>query len=117
MEINVKTVEKQWGQELWLANNEKHDYCGKILTVNAGFGTSLHFHSNKHETFYVLEGELEVVTVNTETTEVASYFLKPGDAFEIPQNVPHRLCANGVQTKFIEVSTFHEDSDSYRVLR
>ena len=117
MEINVKTVEKQWGQELWLANNEKHDYCGKILTVKPGFSTSLHFHSNKHETFYVLEGELEVVTLDTETTEPASYFLTPGDAFEIPQNVPHRLCANGVPAKFIEVSTFHEDSDSYRVCR
>ena len=117
MQVSIKTVNKDWGSELWLANNKEHDYCGKILTVNPGFSTSLHFHSSKHETFYVLEGELEVVTIDTETTESTSTFLQPGDAFEISQNVPHRLCANGVHVKFVEVSTFHEDGDSYRVLR
>ena len=77
----------------------------------------MHFHSNKHETFYILEGELEVTIVDTETTEQGSYFLEPGRVFEVCQNVPHRLRANGVETKFIEISTFHEDSDSYRVSR
>ena len=29
----------------------------------------MHFHANKHETFYILEGKLKVETLNTETTE------------------------------------------------
>ena len=117
MQVNTKTVIKEWGNELWLANNKEHDYCGKILTVNPGFSTSLHFHANKHETFYILEGELEVVTVDTDTTEESLHFLIPGDSFEISPHVPHRLCATGEQAKFIEISTFHEDSDSYRVIK
>ena len=117
MQINTKTVHKDWGSELWLANNKEHDYCGKILTINPGFSTSLHFHSNKHETFYILEGELEVVTVDTDTTQESSYFLMEGDSFEINPLIPHRLCATGEPVKFIEISTFHEDSDSYRVIK
>ena len=112
-----KKVDKDWGSELWLANNKEFDYCGKILTIKPGKGTSMHFHSNKHETFYILEGELEVTIVDTETTEKGSYFLEPGRVFEVSQNVPHCLRANGLETKFIEISTFHEDSDSYRVSR
>ncbi len=117
MQINTKRVHKEWGSELWLANNKEHDYCGKILTVNPGFSTSLHFHANKHETFYVLEGELEVVTVDTETTQESCCFLSEGDVFEINPHIPHRLRANGQQVKFIEISTFHEDTDSYRIIK
>ena len=52
----MKTVKKVWGQEEWVVNNDK--YCGKILTVKKGFRCSLHYHKKKHETFYVLEGNL-----------------------------------------------------------
>jgi mannose-6-phosphate isomerase len=117
MQINTKTVHKEWGGELWLANNKKYDYSGKILTIDPGFSTSLHFHANKHETFYILEGELEVVTVDTDTAEEGLHFLVPGDAFEISPHTPHRLRANGVEVKFLEISTFHEDSDSYRIIK
>ena len=48
-----KKVDKEWGHELWLANNEKEDYCGKILFIKKDCSTSLHFHSKKHEAFYI----------------------------------------------------------------
>jgi len=111
----TKKVLKRWGYELWIVNNEKENYCGKILCIKPACSTSMHFHSNKHETFYVLEGELEVETVDTNSTEKSSIFLKEGDSFVIDRLVPHSLKANGVEVKFIEISTFHEDSDSYRV--
>ena len=60
MKVEVKKVEKSWGHELWLANNEEHDYCGKILHINKGHKSSIHYHENKHETMYVLKGELEL---------------------------------------------------------
>ena len=117
MEINVKTVEKQWGQELWLANNEKHDYCGKILTVNAGFGTSLHFHSNKHETFYVREGRLQVILIDTEQGKERHHMVLEDCTFEIERGQPHQLIAYDGDVEFIETSTFHKNEDSYRVWR
>ena len=51
-----KEVEKCWGHEIWLANNKENDYCGKILFIKEGESTSMHYHENKHETFYVLSG-------------------------------------------------------------
>ena len=115
-------INKDWGHELWLANNEKEDYCGKILYIKPGMSTSLHFHKNKHETFYVLEGELDVETICTATTVKTNHFLQEGDTFELDRLVPHKLTCPlaGVKTpnkgvKFIEISTHHEDCDSYRI--
>jgi quercetin dioxygenase-like cupin family protein len=112
-----KKVDKEWGHELWLANNEKEDYCGKILFIKKDCSTSLHFHSKKHETFYILEGKLKVDMVNTLIGKKVSYTLKEGETFEIERNDPHKLIAHKGSVKFIEISTFHEDSDSYRISR
>tara|TARA_Y100000004_G_scaffold193787_1_gene256963 strand:- start:1428 stop:1778 length:351 start_codon:yes stop_codon:yes gene_type:complete len=116
MIINTKKVQKPWGDELWIANNRENDYCGKILNIKPGCGTSLHFHSKKHETFYVLEGDMELTTIDTETTEESIICLSQGDAFSLDRNVPHRL-ESSVGASILEISTFHEDSDSYRVLK
>ena len=29
----AKKVDKEWGYELWLANNEEENYCGKLLYI------------------------------------------------------------------------------------
>lgn len=102
----IKTVKKVWGEEMVIANNEK--YCGKILTINEGFRCSLHYHKNKHETFYVLQGNplMEIKGKSIEATV--------GDIFEIIPNTLHRFSALDGEVKLIEFSTHHEDSDSYR---
>jgi mannose-6-phosphate isomerase-like protein (cupin superfamily) len=112
-----KRVEKDWGYELWLANNEEEDYCGKILYIKADCFSSLHFHSKKHETFYILEGRLKVEMVNTLIGEKVEYLLKEGETFEIERNDPHKLIAHKGPVKFIEISTFHEDADSFKISR
>ena len=58
--FNPKKVEKDWGYELWLANNQDNNYCGKILFIEKGNSTSMHYHEDKHETFYVIDGTLRV---------------------------------------------------------
>ena len=113
-EVPVKKVEKEWGYELWLANNKNHDYCGKILHINKGHESSLHYHEKKHETMYVLKGKLEVMLVDTEMGVVGSvHTLREGEAIEIDRCVPHRLYAVE-DVDIIESSTFHMDSDSKR---
>ena len=109
-----KEVIKGWGKETWIVNSFEEDYCGKILTIDPGKSTSLHFHSNKHETFYLLEGSLELTIVDTENCEESLICLEPGDIYTINRNVPHRL-ESSIGCKIIEVSTFHEDNDSYRI--
>lgn len=115
--MTPKKVSKDWGYELWLANNEEEDYCGKILYILPGNSSSMHYHAKKHETFYVLEGKLSVEVIDTETTERHTHILEEGDSFVIDRFVPHQLSASGTPVKFIEISTFHRDEDSYRVWR
>ena len=113
----VKQVDKDWGHEIWLANNEEENYCGKILYIKEGKSTSMHFHAKKHESFYILEGTLCIHIVDTNTTEITPHYIKQGERFVMDRLVPHKLEAHDGPVKFIEISTFHEDSDSYRVYK
>ena len=101
----TKFVEKVWGSELWLANTEK--YCGKILTLKKDYRCSLHMHKIKDETFYILDGEV-LMEVNNKIQKMRS-----GDVVHIPTNTYHRF--TGItDSRIIEISTQHFDSDSYR---
>ena len=53
--------------------------------------------------------------IDTETGLVNECFVGAGECMEMPQGVPHRLIANEEDVELIEASTFHRDSDSYRV--
>jgi mannose-6-phosphate isomerase-like protein (cupin superfamily) len=114
--MKPKKIDKDWGHELWLANNHEHDYCGKILHIDAGHGSSMHFHMNKHETFYILKGQLELELLDTRDGTKSIVILDEGDGYEIEQGQPHKLVA-GIDTDIVEISTFHRDEDSYRVWR
>jgi D-beta-D-heptose 7-phosphate kinase/D-beta-D-heptose 1-phosphate adenosyltransferase len=103
---NVKMVPKLWGYEQWIENNEK--YCCKILGLNKGYQCSLHFHKNKDETFLVTAGH-----VRLELGDEIMH-LRPGSFVRVLPNTPHRFA--GMEDSLImEVSTHHEDSDSYRI--
>lgn len=112
-----KLVDKSWGHEIWLANNEQEDYCGKILHINANGSTSMHYHLLKHETFYVLEGTLRLELLDGQTAISNQVVLGVGETYEINRGQAHRLIARDDPVKIVETSTFHEDNDSYRVWR
>ena len=111
----VIKIDKRWGHEIWFANNESENYCGKELYINEECHTSMHFHLSNHEVFYILEGELFLDLIDTKTGEHEHVILKQGDKYEIKQGQPHQLIAHEGPVKLIEASTFHRDSDSYRV--
>jgi mannose-6-phosphate isomerase-like protein (cupin superfamily) len=113
----VKMVAKTWGKEEWFANNSFHNYCGKVLTILDGHSTSMHYHANKHETFYVLEGTLQVDWIETEEGIVNTTIIGTGGCMEMPSSRPHKLIAKNGNVKLIEASTYHRDSDSHRVYR
>jgi len=103
--IKPKIIEKLWGREEWLVNNEK--YCGKLLHLKKGFQSSLHKHKNKDETFYLLKGKL-MIEVNGK-----EILMKEGESIRLFPGDLHRF--NGIgDAVVIEISTTHEDSDSYR---
>jgi len=106
------SVPKGWGEEIIIENNEK--YCGKILIFKQGCKFSMHYHMNKDETWWVEYGEFLYRWIDTETADVNETKLREGDIVRQRPGQPHQLEAisNG---RIFEVSTHHEDSDSYRV--
>ena len=105
-------VPKGWGEEIIIENNEM--YCGKILIFKQGCKFSMHYHMNKDETWWVEYGEFLYRWIDTETAVMNETKLGEGDIVRQRPGQPHQLEAisNG---RIFEVSTHHEDSDSYRV--
>jgi len=107
-----KRVDKAWGYELWLHND--NGYCGKILHFDSGKRFSMHFHAQKHETWYVARGSFLMDWICPLTAERKSTTLLPGHVVVIPPGNCHRLYA-GESSEIFEVSTTHYEHDSYRV--
>ena len=103
-------VEKLWGWEEWIVNNEK--YCGKKLVFKQGYRCSLHFHKIKEESFYVLAGTiyLELESNGNKTARI----MHAGDVEHISIGVIHRITAL-TDAEVMEFSTQHFDEDSHRV--
>ena len=106
-------VPKGWGEEIIIANNK--DYCGKVLVFNDSGKFSMHYHMIKDETWYVEDGEFEYRWIDTEKALIHTEILKPGDVVRQRPGQPHQL-ESLTYGRIFEVSTYHEDSDSYRVL-
>ena len=109
----MKKVEKGWGYELWIHNDE--EYCGKLLYFKKGKKCSLHYHNLKKETFYVQSGCLECTFYNLDKPEEKStLILAAGDSKEIPRRLVHQMKALE-DTVMFEFSTQHFDEDSIRI--
>jgi len=106
-------VEKGWGHELIWATNDK--YCGKLLKFNKDAKFSMHFHSQKDETWYVLSGKFEVKYIQTKDASLRSEILNTGDIWRNEPLEPHQLICleEGV---IVEVSTPDSVEDNYRVM-
>ena len=107
------SVPKGWGEEIIIENNEM--YCGKILIFKQGCKFSMHYHMNKDETWWVEYGEFLYRWIDTETAEIHTKKLVEGDVVRQRPGQPHQLEAIS-NSRIFEVSTHHEDLDSYRVL-
>jgi len=102
----MKIVKKDWGYETWIVNEK---YCGKLLDCTNKWSSKgkYHYHKEKDETFFIIKGRLIL------DVEGIEYILLPGQSFRIKSNIKHRFKAVD-KCKFIEFSTHHEDSDTYR---
>lgn len=104
--INSIVVNKLWGKEFILINNDK--YCLKILEIKPQYQCSLHYHNIKQETFVVLNGKIKLEfdgNVNKMTI---------GDTKLILPKVHHRFSTkNGAL--LLEISTHHSDDDVVRI--
>jgi mannose-6-phosphate isomerase-like protein (cupin superfamily) len=106
-------VPKGWGEELIIENNDM--YCGKVLVFKSGCKFSMHYHMIKDETWYVEYGEFIYRWLDTETAELHENILHEGDVVRQRPGQPHQLEAI-TDGRIFEVSTHHENSDSYRII-
>jgi len=105
-------INKEWGYELIITNNE--NYCGKILHFKEGAKFSMHFHMEKDETWFVNFGSFILKWIDTNNADVYEEHLSYGNVIHIHPGLPHQLIAK-TEAEIIEVSTQHFDHDSYRV--
>ncbi len=107
----IEETNKPWGKEELLEIND--NYVVKRLTMNKGHQCSLQYHENKHETIYVLKGNLHLRI--GEDWKI----LQPGDFLAIPPKVIHRMKAVEEDSVYLESSTIELDDvvrleDDYR---
>jgi len=105
-------IEKAWGCEKIIYNGA--DYCGKLLCFNQDASGSLHYHLLKKESWYLQSGKVQVTLIDTLTGELSLITMREGDTITISPGQPHKVKAIKESVIF-EVSTTHDDSDTYRI--
>ncbi len=107
-------VNKGWGEELIIDNSS--NYCMKILKFNTNGVSSMHYHLLKTETWYVTSGSFTLNKIDTDTADINTITLMPGDTVINKPGEPHQLiCIN--KGEIFECSTEHFDNDSYRIFK
>jgi mannose-6-phosphate isomerase-like protein (cupin superfamily) len=116
---------KGWGREVQIANNRvlkdeqfPTGYSGKLLvydTKNAK--SSMHFHTVKHETFYVLKGAFTFWHYDPVTADLFTNELTEGDVVVIPPNNPHQLMCRTEGATIIEFASTDNCWDNFRIMK
>ncbi len=92
----MKEILKNWGKELWIA--EEAEYGGKILIIKENKGTSQHYHKDKKETIYCFKGLVDIILNDKIVT------LKEGDDMTLLPKTMHSIVGKKDSILF-EVST------------
>ena len=93
--------EKPWGWEKWIEVNE--NYVVKELYIKAGNSCSLQYHEKKHESFYVIKGQIKFY-VGPDKDSLSEIILNERDYYTIEPLVVHRMEAL-VDSIYLESST------------
>ena len=106
----MKEVKKKWGKEVWLVNEP--EYCGKLLYIDKGASSSIHYHPKKKETFYCGAGAV-LITSGDE----GSIYYPDSEPVTIPPMRKHLFYGLLERNILIEISTHHEDDDVVRLTK
>ena len=75
--------------EYWIANELSAGYCGKYLFVFDGQTCPMHKHGEKHETFFVVKGNVDMKLDEKVQT------MQEGDVLPVAPNQYHSFTGNG----------------------
>ena len=97
----MRVIEKPWGKEEVIEINDR--YMVKKLTMYKDHRCSLQYHNFKHETIYVLSGELRIYSGPTKE-ELTARIYYPGESIVLPAGVVHRM-EGAEDSVYLEAST------------
>jgi quercetin dioxygenase-like cupin family protein len=134
----VEFVETGWGGKEPIINIE--EYCAMIINFKKAMVSSVHYHHEKLETYYVLEGRIELriaedieeykkqtgthvlpftkERINPPANYVehlTGYVVEKGHRFVVPPNTVHQVVALE-DSRVLEISTQHLESDMFRLV-
>lgn len=93
--ISPKVIEKVWGWEVIIANKDL--YCAKLLILKKDHQCSMHYHINKDETFYFLEGLCLFEWGNQK--DLKKYVVSGGRSIYLPPRTEHRFSGISTNTR------------------
>ncbi|MDI6799224.1 MAG: phosphomannose isomerase type II C-terminal cupin domain [Actinomycetota bacterium] len=99
---------KPWGNYKQLALNQT---CSvKIITLNSGQETSLHFHNLRDDMWVILDDGISVQIGDK------IYETKPGDEFVIPAEEKHRIISQADKARVLEIAFgYTNEDDTHRL--
>jgi mannose-6-phosphate isomerase len=102
-------VEKPWGRVVTYALNQPSSV--RVITVEPGQETSVHYHRMRDETWVVLDPGLEIEIGDR------SVHPEPGEEFVIPAEEAHRIrCMGSGPGRILEVAYgYTTEDDSQRL--
>lgn len=101
-------IDKYWG---WIQSIVAFEnFTLKIVKMNAGSQSSMEYHINKDEYYYIASGKLKL-GLRIGRAENKSIILNAGDVYHIPPGLMHMRMAIE-DTEIIEWSNKDDDSDS-----
>lgn len=95
MNFEKQRIEKPWGHEVIWAVTETGQ--GKIIALNQGCKTSLHYHEKKDESFYLYSGQMKFFTDSYESLEKDEsetkkmITMRAGDCWRVKPKILHRM--------------------------
>jgi D-lyxose ketol-isomerase len=92
--------------EYCIVNSRERQYCGKFLFLQDGQRCPLHHHNTKHETFFIVKGE---VAMTAGDREIA---MRPGDTLQVEPGTDHTFAAANGPALVLEVSQPSVENDN-----
>jgi mannose-6-phosphate isomerase-like protein (cupin superfamily) len=102
-------VDKPWGRVVTYALNQPSSV--RVVTVEPGAETSIHYHQMRDETWVVLDPGLQL-EIGEQTIEA-----EPGAEFVIPAEEAHRIrCTGNAPGRILEIAYgYTSEDDSLRL--
>jgi mannose-6-phosphate isomerase-like protein (cupin superfamily) len=75
--------------EFWIADEPENGYCGKFLFLFDGQTCPYHEHKMKHETFFIVKGNIRM------TVDDQWHVMSEGDLLKMPAKTGHSFTAIG----------------------